>query len=205
MAGRARSSGRGANAATIVRAGAFLALALLAAGFMAFSIHVMTMRPDPGARGEAIIVLTGGEGRLAVATELLERRAGSRLLISGVHPDVTPDELRAAMGASGPLFDCCVDLGREAADTTGNAAETAAWVAERGYDRVLIVTSDYHLPRSMLEMRARMPDVELVAFPVHSPRPWSDANSARRWLLEYLKFTAVWTRHQIGGSEPRTT
>ncbi|MEN0653207.1 MULTISPECIES: YdcF family protein [Hyphobacterium] len=179
------------------RLGAFLVLGALLAGFVAFSVHIARLSPDTGASGDAIIVLTGGEGRLAVATELLERRAGSRLLISGVHPDVTPDELRAAMGASAPLFDCCVDLGREAADTTGNAIETAGWVSERGYDRVLIVTSDYHLPRSLLEMRARMPEVELVAYPVPSPRPWTDVNSARRWVLEYLKFTAVWARYSV--------
>jgi len=68
---------------------------------------------------------------------------------------------------------------------------------QEGFDRVLIVTSDYHLPRSLLEMRARMPDVELVAYPVRSPRPWTDVHSARRWVLEYLKFTAVWVRYSV--------
>ncbi|MAL10144.1 MAG: hypothetical protein CMF74_10830 [Maricaulis sp.] len=185
----------------LLRLASFVVLALLVAGFVAFSAHVASLRPEQAARGDAIIVLTGGEGRLTAASELLERRAGSRMLISGVHPDVTPDELRAAMGASAPLFDCCVDLGREAADTVGNARETAAWVAEHGFDRVLIVTNDYHLPRSLLEMRAQMPDVELIAYPVVSPRPWTNAQSTRRWVLEYLKFTAVWTRHRFDEPE----
>lgn len=197
MARRRNPETSGGSILSAARLGAFVVLGALLAGFLTFSVHVSGLEPDADASGDAIIVLTGGEGRLAVATELLERRAGSRLLISGVHPDVTPDELRAAMGTSARLFDCCVDLGREAADTTGNAIETAGWVSERGYDRVLIVTSDYHLPRSLLEMRARMPDVELVAYPVRSPRPWTDVHSARRWLLEYLKFTAVWVRYSV--------
>lgn len=197
MARRRNSDPSGGSLLSMIRFGAFAALTVLIAGFALFSLHVARLSPDPEASADAIIVLTGGEGRLAVATELLERRAGSRLLISGVHPDVTPDELRAAMGTNARLFDCCVDLGRQAADTTGNAIETAEWVSERGYGRVVIVTSDYHLPRSLLEIRARMPDVELIAYPVASPRPWSDLNSTRRWVLEYLKFTAVWVRYGV--------
>ena len=91
------------------------------------------------------------------------------------------------------------DVGLEAADTVGNAAETARWAEARGYDRLIVVTSDYHMPRALLELQAAMPDTRLVAYAVPAPAPWSSASEARRWMTEYFKYAAVFAREQISG------
>ena len=184
--------------ANALRIAAFLAVLGLVSGFAAFSSRVAHYPdPDPAAGADAVVVLTGGEGRLGAAIELLQNGAGARLLISGVHPDVGENQLRALSGTGEALFDCCVDLGRTASDTAGNAAEAAQWARSNGYESLIVVTSDYHLPRSLAELSAAMPEVELIAYPVRSAPPWRDISMLRLWTLEYLKYAAVMARRSI--------
>ncbi|MDG1419015.1 MAG: YdcF family protein [Maricaulis sp.] len=162
-------------------------------GFGAFSGLVSGFdTPDASLRADAIVVLTGDTGRLATGGELFRSGTSPQLLISGVHASVTAQDIQEQTGVSDRQFNCCVELGREAADTAGNALETAEWVNANGYQSLIIVTSDYHLPRSMLEMGALMPELELIAVPVRTNPPWRDLGTARLWLQEYAKFAAVW-------------
>ncbi len=179
---------------------AFLIVAALLAGFAAYSGHVSAMDPPEETSADGIIVLTGGEGRLSMAVSLLEEGVADRLLISGVNPDVSEAAIRSSANIDPALFECCVELGREAADTIGNAREAVTWAEANAFDRLIIVTSDFHMPRAILELKALMPDKELVAWPVRSPRPWESATAARRWATEYLKYSAVFLREMARGS-----
>ncbi|KPP82286.1 MAG: hypothetical protein HLUCCA04_06000 [Oceanicaulis sp. HLUCCA04] len=184
-------------AISIIRFGAF---ALVIAAVLGFALFVRAgtghAQPDR-VDGDAIVALTGGEGRVATGVALLADGHGERLLISGGNPEVTMDAIRAAAGAPPALFDCCVDIGLEAANTVGNADETARWAAGHGYQRLVIVTSDFHMPRALLELSAAMPDSELVPYGVATPPPWTSTRAARRWLQEYLKFAAVYARETL--------
>lgn len=178
----------------------FAAFALVVAGAVGFALFVragMAHVPTQPADADAIVALTGGEGRVATGVAVLAEGRGERLLISGGNPEVTMDAIRAAAGAPPELFDCCVDIGVEAANTVGNAEETARWAASHGYQRLIIVTSDFHMPRALLELKAAMPDHELVPHGVATTPPWSDMRAARRWLQEYLKFSAVYARETV--------
>ncbi|MGO7609535.1 YdcF family protein, partial [Rhizobium ruizarguesonis] len=75
--------------------------------------------------------------------------AGKRLLISGVHPTTTPAQIRTMTQGSADLFSCCVDIGYYAIDTIGNAEEASNWIHAKVYRSVLIVTNNYHMPRSL--------------------------------------------------------
>ncbi|MGY6532891.1 YdcF family protein [Glycocaulis sp.] len=179
---------------SILRFGAF---ALVLAGALGFALFVragLAHSPDADARADAIVALTGGEGRVATGVSLLAEGRGTRLLISGANPEVTMGAVRTASGAPAELFECCVDIGVEAANTVGNAEETARWAANHGYDSLVIVTSDFHMPRAMLELKAAMPGRALVPHGVSTAPPWTGTRAARRWLQEYLKFTAVYAR-----------
>lgn len=180
-----------------LRLTAFILLTAFVVGFALFVRQARTFAPDPAATGQAIVVLTGGPNRVSTAADLLEGGAGDRLLISGVNPDSPPADIAAAAGASEALFECCVDFGLQAADTIGNAAETAAWARLHDYDRIIVVTSDYHMPRALLELQAAMPEVDLVAHGVPAPAPWSGGHEARRWLVEYVKYAAVYGRERL--------
>ena len=97
------------------------------------------------------------------------------------------------------MFRCCVDLDKRALNTKSNAFETTAWVRQQGFRSLIVVTSTYHMPRTLIELRQAMPDVELLPYPVKSPRLeeqwWSDPRTA--WVLgkEYLKFITAFARY----------
>lgn len=142
-------------------------IAVYALGFGWFASHVSRLvtpaDPEPA---DAIIVLTGGQSRLDAAIGLLESGKGARLLISGVHPTASRKQLQKATRSDNELFSCCVDIDRAALDTIGNAEESAKWVETHGYSRILLVTNNYHMPRSLLEMGRLLPSARLVPYPV---------------------------------------
>ena len=177
---------------------AFLLVAGLAIGFLVFAGRIATYAtPDTGRQADAIVVLTGDAGRTTAGIDLLREGRAPQLLISGVDAAATPADIQRHSGLSDDELDGCVILGRDATDTIGNAREAGALVRENGYRSLIIVTSDYHLPRSLLEMRALMPGVELIAYPVRTTPPWRDFGASRLWLQEYAKFTAVWLRQTV--------
>jgi uncharacterized SAM-binding protein YcdF (DUF218 family) len=172
-----------------------------AAGFVAFARAVADYAPTATARADAIVVLTGGELRLVAGARLLAEGRGTRLLISGVNRQTTRDDLKRISGLSERLFTCCVDIDF-AEHTTGNADETRAWAAARRFSRLVIVTSSYHMPRSLAELGRVMPGVVLVPHPVVSNkvqagRWWRDAHTARVLFAEYLKFLPSAARYGV--------
>ncbi len=177
-----------------------------AAGLFAFADRVARLTPavEPPA-ADAIVALTGGSDlRLEAASRLLESGAGRRLLVSGVNPRATREDILAITGAAKPMFDCCIDLGFTAADTIGNARETADWARSLGYRSLILVTADYHTPRALLELRAAMPEVRIVAYPVATAsldaRHWaSTGEGARRMVTEYSKYLAILGREAVLG------
>ena len=173
-------------------------------GLLAFTSRVA--RSTPAAEppvADGVVVLTGASNiRLAAATKLLEAGKGKRLLISGVNREATRGDLLDVTKAVPPLYECCVDLGYRAANTIGNASESAEWARAKGYDSLIIVTADYHMPRAMLELRASMPEVRLHPYPVvteslDAHRWWRRGPSARRMIVEYCKYLAILGRESF--------
>jgi uncharacterized SAM-binding protein YcdF (DUF218 family) len=195
----------------LIAALAIVALVWLV-GLFAFAERVRGLTPaDEPARAEGIVALTGpSPERVNAAMRLLEQGKGDRLLISGVNRQVRRQELREVTPGSRRLFNCCVDLGFEAENTRGNAEEIAAWARARGYDSLIVVTSDYHMPRSLVEIRTAAPELVLIPHAVSTPelddsRWWRAAVTARRMTLEYMKYLAVLLRElvrRVSGDQP---
>jgi uncharacterized SAM-binding protein YcdF (DUF218 family) len=163
------------------------------AGFVAFANGVASSTPAVVERADAIVVLTGGAHRLPEAARLLADGRGSRLLISGANRMTSRDDLQRKSGISSEMFDCCVDIGYEAQDTPGNADETLQWAASQKFTKLIIVTSSYHMPRSLTELGRVMPNAQLIPYPVvtqgfRKGRWWRDLGTARILLSEYVKF-----------------
>jgi uncharacterized SAM-binding protein YcdF (DUF218 family) len=177
-----------------------------AAGFLWFVGSVPTEEVSIDRPADGIVVLTGGASRITDAIELLAAGRGKRLLISGVHPTTSSNELARLSPAYRRWMTCCVDLGHAAINTTGNAIETRQWVTDRGFRSVIVVTSNYHMPRTMAELRRRMPDVALVPFPVVTDKMrneawWSSPPTAKLLFSEYLKYIVAQVRFRLG-TEP---
>ena len=174
-----------------------LGLYLLGFGAFLLLIPAPVGQTPPTAKADGIVALTGEISRLGPAEALLEQGRGERLLITGVNPVTSRNELRGLIGG-GAKFDCCVDLGFEAADTRGNAVEAAAWARMHGYKSLIVVTADYHMPRSLLEFSAQMPEVRLTPYPVAPEKAeLSLQRKLPRLLGEYAKYLASLTRHAL--------
>jgi uncharacterized SAM-binding protein YcdF (DUF218 family) len=204
-----RRSGGGRSAGWIVHAGVLAGCAALAGagvfwgGFLTFVDDVRAMAPATGSApaptADGIVVLTGGAERIAGAMGLLVDGRARRLLISGVHPDTSAEQIARLVDAGPSLFDCCVDLDRRAANTTGNAEEAAKWARGHAFGSLLVVTSDYHMRRSLAEFGTAMPEVHLIPWAVEAPtvdadRWWADGATAALFLGEYLKYMAAKVR-----------
>lgn len=160
-----------------------LLIVLWALGFALFV--VLLPQPAGNQVTDAIVVLTGGPGRVPRGLELLQEKRAKRMLISGVDRRVRKGELAAEYEVPVALIDCCVDLGNESVDTRSNAEETAAWVARRRYTSVRLVTTDWHMPRARFELsRALGGDVTILRDAVKSdPGLWALTKEYNKYLL----------------------
>ena len=189
----------------------FLVVVMIwAVGLLAFSSRIEQSTPphEPPA-ADGIVVLTGKSSRrIEAAMSLLENGKARRMLVSGVDRDATRNDLRRVARAADRVYDCCVDLGFQAANTVGNAQETAGWARKRGFDSLIVVTADYHMPRSLLELRAAMPGVALTAYPVATDELdaqtwWRKGGGARRMIMEYSKYLVILTREGVLSLGPK--
>ncbi len=125
-----------------------------ALGFGAFMLSLG--RPLDARDTDAIVVLTGGPGRIDRGLAMLRAGHAQRMLVSGVDPDVRPSELAAQFRIAPELMACCIDLGWQAVDTRSNAEETARWVEDHRFRSVRLVTTDWHMPRARMELAAAL-------------------------------------------------
>ncbi len=166
-----------------------IAVLAWALGFAAF----MLLLPQPldGTTTDAIVVPTGGPGRIDRGLALLRDHQAKRILVTGVAPGVRPIDLALEYRTSPRLFDCCIDLGADAVDTRSNAEETAQWVETHDYRTVRLVTSDWHLPRARMELSAVLgPKVIVLGDGVPgSPRLGTLVNEYNKLILRRI---ALW-------------
>ncbi len=172
------------------------------------------MPPFPeheAASTDAIVVLTGGSLRLQSGIDLLREGKGRTLFVSGVDQRVSVNSLLRQVGDVSPQWlVCCVVLGHQADNTVGNALETAQWMQHQGYHSLRLVTSWYHMPRSLLEFKRAMPDLEIIPHPVFSEQVrqqnwWAWRGTAALLIGEYGKYLAAVflpfvERPPVGGS-----
>lgn len=201
VADRGRRTARRAVSGLLLLAGSLAGLLL--ADFGIFVRGIVRAEPGPPERADAVVALTGGAERIGDAARLLAEGYGRRLLITGVHPRTTAEDLARREPRLRPLLDCCVDVDHRAMNTVGNAVETAAWAKRNAVASVIVVTSSWHMPRTMAELRSAAPELRLLPFPVvtsgFEPDSWrSDLRTAKLLALEYAKYRVVVVRDLLG-------
>ena len=156
----------------------------------------------------AVVVVTGSAGRIEAGFRLMLDHNAGRMLISGTGDGVSKDDIMR-IAETGQAFDpatlagrleCCVDLGPRAANTKGNASEAAVWARTNGIDRMILVTADFHMPRTLVEFHRLMPEAEVLPFPVPTRGLGLDEAGRTQWwrsrdriltvTLEYGKYLA---------------
>lgn len=142
---------------------------------------------------DAIVVLTGGSGRVTEGLTLLQKGLADKLFVSGVYRGVDVAALLRLARQMPSEIESRIALGYSADNTAGNARETAEWMVAQRLRSLRLVTASYHMPRSLLEFRRAMPDAEMVIHPVHPAqfklrRWWLWPGSARLVVIEYNKY-----------------
>ena len=196
--GRRRRSRGFATKAIVVL---ILLAGLWVAGFFVFLEKVPRDRApvETGRKADAIVVLTGGGGRLEMGLRLLTRGDAAKLFISGVDPGVDKTTLLQNRPIDVATLVCCIALGHRADDTFGNATETARWMVSEGFTSLHIVTANYHMPRSLVEFRAALPKAELLPRVVHPTNVhledwWRWPGTIQLLAAEYTKYLATRAR-----------
>jgi len=152
-------------------------------GFLWFSLTLPAPAPI-GLRTDAVVVLTGGKGRLKRGLAVIEAGSARRMLVSGVDRNTTRKQLAAAAGVKKSRLGTS-DLGYEAVDTQSNAKETMRWVAKNGFTSIRLVTSAGHMRRARLELSRVLPSSVTVvsdAVAVEAKAP-SIATEYSKYLL----------------------
>ncbi len=186
-----------------------LVVALIAVAWLAGLFWFAGQLPKQPARVEtrtdAIVVLTGGSGRLQQGLALLAEDRAEKLFVSGVYRGVEVQELLRLFQEQPGELSCCVVLGYEADSTHGNAIETAAWVVEEGHGSLRLVTANYHMPRSLMEFRHVMPGIEIIPHPVFpanykQDQWWRWPGSARLLISEFNKYLVAATLRKLSAA-----
>lgn len=181
---------------------ALLLLLVWLGGLAWFIVAGLLVTVDRATSTDAIVVLTGGRLRLEAGVALLADGRARKLFVSGVNPRVDREALLKSLGPAAEREACCIVLGRAAENTSGNARETAVWMDKEGYRSLRLVTSWYHMRRSLLEFSREMPPIAIVADPVFprraDPEGWRDwLRSAPLAIVEYHKYLAALLRPLI--------
>src|SRR4026208_69036 len=162
-------------------------------GLVVFANGIERDQHAPNQKADGIAVLTGGVARIDRAMKLLAQGQAKRVLITGVNPTLTPQARQHLTRQGDQYFRCCVDIDKEARNTIDNATETSEWAALHKYFSIIVVTSNYHMPRALAELARVMPGVTLIPYAVvdnnvHLDPWWAYPGTTKLLLSEYLKY-----------------
>jgi len=186
----------------LTMATAITGLIVLAVGFVWFVLQISSDEVALDTKADGIVALTGAAARIPDAIELLATERGKRLLITGVHRATSSREIARITPLYSKYFTCCIDLDRSALNTFGNALEARRWARQHNFNSLIVVTSNWHMPRAMAELAHQLPDVTLIAYPVISEKVktepwWSNTDTARLLVGEYLKYLFALVRMRL--------
>lgn len=179
-------------------------------GFLVFVSALARHERSPADRADGIVALTGGAQRIGDAIDLLAGGYGRRLLITGVNERTSRDEITRLNPTQRALIACCVDLDYRARNTIGNAIETRRWMRAHRFNTVAVVTSNYHMPRTLIELDHALQDSDrvlphpVVTEGLDADRWWRSPPTARLLASEYVKFLASWVRTRFEDDPERS-
>lgn len=170
---------------------------LLVLGCIYFVYKIPSEPTTNHEKTDAIIVLTGGTHRVETGFKILSAKKAQKLFISGVHNKTKLKELLVLNDQDiYSLLRNEIELGKKASSTKENATEAYNWIKKNKVKSIRLVTSNYHIPRSIFEFERILPEVKIIPNPVFSNNFqkhnwWRHYTTAKLIVKEYIKFLYI--------------
>ena len=173
-------------------------------GFCLFAYKINHFNTDATKNTDAIIVLTGGRNRIYEASKLFNDKKAKHLFISGVAKDITLENIQNTQNIKITDFHN-VEIGHNADNTVENADEATAWIKNNNIKSIRLVTSNYHIYRSLIEFRKKLKDTEILPHPVYSEyiekKWWTSWQTFSLIFKEYNKLLCAYIINKLKKSE----
>ena len=144
-----------------------------------------------------IVILTGGTNRIKDGLNIIENFGKSnknnyKILVSGTGMGFTKNSLKKKLGPNfnPQLIQCCIDLDSVSKNTFTNARETFKWANKYNIKEFILITSNYHMPRSILEFKNVMPNLKIFTYAITPEK-----HDIKNWLSSYQTFGLVLTEY----------
>ena len=147
---------------------------------------------------DSIVVLTGDKFRISKGLEILSNGVGEKLLLSGVNKNIKLINIKNEFPKYKNFFDCCVDIENISSNTFENSRETFLWLEKNKYNSVLIVSSDYHMPRVKLEFERFFAIENTYYQPVNSNIDINAIEKIKKLFFEYVKYMRTYISLAVG-------
>ena len=144
-----------------------------------------------------IVILTGGANRIKDGLKIIQdfknsKNINYKILVSGTGMGFTKSSLKKKLGENfnSQLIQCCIDLDGVSKNTLTNASETFKWTSKNDIKEFILITSNYHMPRAILEFKNVMPNLKIYTYAI-TPKNHDIEN----WLSSYQTFSLVFTEY----------
>ena len=167
-------------------------------GFCLFNRKINSYPLDYTTKTDAIVALTGGTNRIFESIKILNEGLSDKLFISGVSEKTTIKDIQKAAKIQA-LDESKITLGKKAHNTIENASEAFEWIKDNDVEYIRLVTSYYHIPRSLQEFKLYGLRKKILPHPVYSqnvPREWwKNWGTFKLIASEYNKYAVVYIRN----------
>ena len=144
-----------------------------------------------------IVILTGGTNRIKDGLKIIEdfkksKKINYKILVSGTGMGFTKSSLKKKLGPNfnPKLIQCCVDLDSVSKNTFTNASETFKWAKKNDIKEFILITSNYHMPRAILEFKNVMPKLKIYTYAIIPKK-----HNIENWLNSYETFNLIFTEY----------
>lgn len=180
----------------VATAGIFTFAFAFAAALVWFGFTMPGGSTDTVSKTDVIVVLTGGEKRLKAGVDLLRQNMAPRLYVSGVNPKIEKPDLLKLAGSPPEDIAARIEIDIRAANTRGNAKESALWFNSRNLRSLRLVTGNYHMRRSLLQFGRALPRARIIPHAVvpqglEPQRWWTNLIGIRTVAEEFVKYGAA--------------
>ena len=162
-----------------------------------FKKNILSLTKYNNIESPNIVILTGGANRIKDGLKIIQdfknsKNINYKILVSGTGMGFTKSSLKKKLGPNfnSQLIQCCIDLDGVSKNTLTNASETFKWTSKNDIKEFILITSNYHMPRAILEFKNVMPNLKIYTYAI-TPKKHDIEN----WLSSYQTFSLVFTEY----------